>query len=217
MSNWNGFDFFIFLILVINTILGMSRGATKEIISMMCLSAALIFTIEFTVPLAQFLNSSSIAHNVVDNQFIQNFMNAIGAGALTDNMLSQLMYSISLLICFVGVFSVCEAGLSVTGFTEVFSFPYATLNRKVGGALGFTRGYIISLIVLCVLTLHIYSGNNFVTGSFFAQMFQAGTQKLDSFISGQQVSNYQELYKNQPYNEKNLYQNLKASPSGITR
>ncbi len=212
MNNWNGLDFFVFLILVLNTILGLARGATREIISMMCLSAALIFSIVFTVPLTNFFNSSPLANAVVTSIFVQNFMAAIGAGPLTTYLLNQIMYSISLLICFVGVFCLCEAGLSVTGFVEFFSFPYAALNRKVGGALGFTRGYIICLIFLSILILHIYRasniGGNFIGGSFFVNLFQSQIIKIDELISSQRPENYQQLYQNQPYNEQEIYKQL---------
>lgn len=74
MNNWNGLDFFVFLILVLNTIRGMSRGAGKELIALMCLSAALIFSIKFTVPLADFLKTSPMMVSAVDNTFIRNFL-----------------------------------------------------------------------------------------------------------------------------------------------
>jgi len=219
MNNWNGLDFFIFLIFVANTILGMARGATKEIVSMMCLSVALIFTIKFTIPLAAFFNSSPLINDVVDSTFTQNFMAAINAGPLTANLLTELFYSISLLICFVGAFSTCEAALFFTGFVEVFSFPYATLNRKVGAALGCTRGYIITLVFLSILTLHIFKNdnnllsNNFFTNSFFVNLFQSTTKKLDDLISQQQPEKYNELYKNKNlYNEKDIYKIIKNNP-----
>lgn len=220
MSSWNGLDFFIFLIIVVNFILGMSRGATKEIIGLICLSVALIFTIQFTVPLAHFLNSSPLISDVVDSSMIQNFMGAIGAGSLTSNLLMEIMYSISILICFVGVFSICEAALVVTGFVTVFSFPYATLDRKVGAAIGLLRGYIFSLILLCILSLHIYAANgnlpNVLAGSFFANLFQSGTQTLDSLITGRNVDDYSKLYQNVPINEKNIYDVLKLkNPDAI--
>jgi|GEM_PF-1546419 len=213
MANWNGLDFFIFLILVLNTILGMARGATKEIISMMCLSIALIFSIRFTVPLANFFNSSPQITDVIDSPFVQNFMTAIGSGPLTTGLLNQVMYSISLLICFVGVFSLCEAALTVTGFTEFFSFPYAALNRKVGGTLGFTRGYIISLIFISIM-LHIYKagdipGQDFISGSFFARLFKPQAQRLDNLISSQQPEKYYQLYQDQPYSAEDVYRELR--------
>src|SRR5947207_726926 len=121
MGNWNGLDFFIFLIFFVNTMYGMSRGATKEIISLMCLSVALIFTIRFTIPLTHFINSSPSINNVLTAAPIQNFMAAIGADPLNADFLSQLSYGLSVLICFVGVFSVAEAVL-VSSFSEMFTF-----------------------------------------------------------------------------------------------
>ncbi len=209
MSSWSGLDFFIFLIFVLNTILGMSRGATKEIISMMCLSVALIFTIRFTIPIAVFLDKSPLIQSVLDAQMIKNFMNIIGAGPLTLDMLTELTYCVSVLICFVGVFSACEAMLTVVGFLEVFSFPYATLNRKVGAALGATRGYILTLLLILVLN-HLFA-NNPITNSFFVNLFQSNVSLFDSLINSQNVEKYNELFKGKNlYNEQNI---LKALPT----
>src|SRR5690606_5523350 len=130
MSGWNGLDFLIFIILVVNTVLGMVRGGSREAISLMCLSAALIVTIRFTVPLANLINSSPLIEGVVNNTFMQNFMQAIDAGPLTVDLLNQLGYTISMLVCFVGTFSACEAGLSMTGFLEAYGFATAVINRK---------------------------------------------------------------------------------------
>jgi uncharacterized membrane protein required for colicin V production len=209
MNNWNGLDFFIFLIFLVNTLLGMSRGATREIISMICLSAALIFTIKFTVPVARFLNSSPLIANVLSSSFIQNFMVSIGAQPLTASMLSELAYTISLLICFVGTFGVCEATLAFTGFVEVFPFSYAALNRKIGAGLGAMRGYVLNLILILILTLHI-TVPALTKGSFFVNLFQSSVIQLDSLISGQEVERYREIFK-----EKNLY-NVKDILAPVT-
>lgn len=214
MNTWNGLDFFIFLILALNTIRGMSRGAGKEIIALMCLSAALIFAIKFTVPLANFLYSSPIAISVIENKLIINFLHSIGAGPLTLGLLRHIMYSISLLICFVGVFSVTEACIAYSGYTESYSLSQAVFNRKIGGAIGFTRGYVISLLFLSIVTLHIFKdehrvpGGDFISGSFFVNLFESQTRKLDEMIDSQRPENYQDLYKNKPYSEHDIIKHL---------
>lgn len=200
MSNWNGLDFFIFLIFFLNTILGMSRGASKEIISMMCLSAALIFTIRFTVPIAVWLNSSPLVVDVIQSQFVQNFMRSIGAGPVTEELLGGISYSLSLVICFAGIFSVTEAALNFSGFVEMFTFPWAVWSRQVGAALGCTRGYVITLFFISVLVHTMGSGNNMMSGSWFVRLFQNTVMKLDSLVAGQQVDQYQQLYE-----DKNLF------------
>jgi uncharacterized membrane protein required for colicin V production len=217
MNSWNGLDFFIFLIFALNTVLGMSRGATKEIISMICLSVALIVTIKFTVPLATFFNSSPLISGVVSNNFVQNFMLQINAGPLTANLLKQLFYCISMLICFVGAFSICEAGLSVSGVTSMFSFPYETFDRKVGGSLGCVRGYVITLFLIVILALHIYKttnammGNNFLSGSYFVRLFMGSAIKLDNIISEQQPEQYKEIYKGSHlFNANDVYKNTES-------
>src|SRR3990167_4857055 len=98
MLAWNGLDFFIFLIFVINVIFGLSRGAIKEILLIMSVSIALIFTIKFTIPLTTFLNSSPLISKVVLESVAQNFMSAIGQPPLTIAMLNQFSYCIALLI-----------------------------------------------------------------------------------------------------------------------
>jgi uncharacterized membrane protein required for colicin V production len=214
MNSWNGLDFFIFLILVLNTIQGMSRGASREITSMLCLSAALIFAIKFTIPLSNFFNASPAMNDFVTSSVVQNFMTMLGANALTPDLITQIMYSISLLICFVGIFSVCEAGLSFAKMADAIPFPYAALNRKIGAGIGFTRGYIIVLMFLSILIAHLNAvssvGANFISGSFFARTFESQANLFDSLISSQQPENYNQLYKNKPYNEKDLIQNLKS-------
>lgn len=202
MNAWNGLDFLIFLILALNTLLGMSRGATREIISVMCLSVALIFTIKFTVPLAAFFNSSPLVNDVVNNRLMQNFMIAINAGPMTSNLLGQLFYCISMLICFVGAFSICEAVLVMTNVTMALSFPYAALDKKLGAVLGFLRGYVISLLLIVILVFHIFAnasigraGNSFVSGSYFVSIFQGAAAQLDGLITAQQPERYREIYK----------------------
>lgn len=206
MSSWNGLDFFVFLIFLLNTILGMARGATREIIAMMCLCASLIFMIKFTVPLAAFFNNSPLISDMINNVMTVNFMKAIGAGPLTDKLLGQLFYCISLLVCFVGIFSITSAVLHFAGFQEAFSFPFATMSKKVGGGLGFVRGYIFSLIFLLIL-VHIFNkennsaiNNSFINQSFFYGIFESSVNKLDQIIIGQNPDKYREIFQG-----KNLY------------
>lgn len=210
MSGWNGLDFLIFLILALNTFVGMNRGGSREAISLMCLSVALIFTIKFTVPLAVFFNKSPLIEDVVNNNFMQNFMLAIDAGPITQELLFQVGYSLSLLVCFVGAFSICEAGLSVTGFLESYGFAYAMVNRKIGAALGLTRGYIISLVFLSIFALHLNPGNDskWISGSYFAGLFSSQTQLLDKLISSQNVDEYHQLYQQQNIKPEELYKAL---------
>ncbi len=202
MNSWNGFDFFILLIFTVNVVLGMSRGGMKELVSMICLCLALVFMIKFTVPLTTFFNSSPLMVTVVDSSIMQNFMTAIGAGTITETMLREIFYCLSLLLCFVGAFSACEAVLAITGFEEAFSLPMATLNRKLGATLGGTRGYVICLIIVAIFTLHLNRGsdgltNPLVANSYFADLLQPAARKLDSLIGEQQPEKYTEIIGDQ--------------------
>ncbi len=207
MDSWNGLDFIIFLILAVNTLLGMSRAAAKEIISTICLCLALICTIKFTLPLAGFFNASPLAYKVVTSQYVQNFIASLGLTAITENTLHQIFYSISLLVCFVGVFSIGEGVLAMSGILEVYSFPYAWLNRKLGAALGAVRGYVIVLILISITVLHVFKdvNNPLFTGSTFVKLFYKSAERLDSIIYKQKPEEYHNIFK-----DKNLYNPVKA-------
>jgi len=206
MSSWSGLDFFIFLIFLLNTLLGLARGAIKEIISTICLCAALVFTIQFTIPLTKFVNSSPLLTDVITSDFMQNFMKAIEMPPLTENMLLHLGYCISLLICFVGTFSICEAVLSYTNMVEVFRFPYTFINRKLSAALGATRGFVIVLVFIIILE-HLFAGS--VPSSKFINLLQGSARKMDGLITAQAPERYQEILQDKNlYNQENVLNDL---------
>lgn len=207
MGNWSWLDFFIFLIFFLNTILGAARGASKEITSFLCLTVAIIFTIKFTVPITMFLDRAPSIQDVLSAQMVQNFMKAIGAGPLTVNMLREISYCIAMLICFVAIFSIGEATLTMVNFLEVVKFPYATLNRKVGGALGAVRGYILTLLFIIVLT-HLFRENP-IKDSVFVNLFQNSANVFDSIIYKQNVERYKDVYKDRNlFKDKDVYQTI---------
>ncbi len=211
MDQWNGFDFFVFLIFAVNTLLGMSRAAAKEIISMMCLCVALVCTIKFTIPLATLLNKSPLIVDAIGSKYVQNFMTAIGLPPLNENTIYQLFYCVAFLICFVGVFSICEAVLAASGILEVYSFPYAWLNRKLGAVLGGIRGYVLTLILISLTVLHLFkdSDNSMFTKSMFVKLFYTSAERLDSIVSGQKPEQYQNIFKDKYlFNPLNALQEL---------
>ncbi len=206
MSAWSGLDFVIFLIFLLNVLLGMARGGFREIISLISLCAALVITIKFTIPVTKFVNSSPLITDVVTSQFSQNFMQAIGMPPLTESMLLQMGYCISLLICFVGSFSICEAALSYSSVMEAFGFSTAMVNRKLGAAMGSTRGFVIVLIFMIVLE-HLFSGN--LPESYFISLLGGAGQKLDYLIMAQAPERYLEVLKSSYlYNQTNVMKDL---------
>src|SRR5689334_12430565 len=100
MNSWNGIDFFIFLIFVLNILLGIARGGLKEMISSFSLIVALMITIKFTIPLTEFMNASPLIQEGLTSQFVQNFMHAIDMPPLTEATVLQMNYCLSMLICF---------------------------------------------------------------------------------------------------------------------
>lgn len=197
MSAWTGLDFFIFLIFLVNIMLGMARGGMKEMISLLSLCAALVITIKFTVPLTEFVYSSPLKEDFLTSQFVINFTNTIGMSQMTERTLFQMSYCISLLICFVGAFSVCEAVLSYSNMMEAFGFATSVANRKMGAALGSMRGFVIVLVFIIVLQ-HLFGGD--VPASNFIVWLDTPTQKFDHLITSQAPERYLEILQ-----DKNLY------------
>ncbi len=216
MDSWSSLDFLFFFIFFLNSILGLSRGATKEIISSMCLMVALIFLIKFTMRLDLFMNSSPIIQDVITSQFFQNFMAAIGGDPLTTVTIQNWNYVLSVLITFVGAFCAGEAVLAFSGIHEVYTFPYAAINRKLGGALGFLRGYVLSVILVVVLQ-HLYLAHP-IKDSYFMNLFSNTAAKLDSYINNQDVNKFRDILKDKDlYKQSDLYNtvspNLPAAPA----
>ncbi len=206
MSGWSGLDFFIFLIFLVNTLLGMSRGATKEIISMMGLCAALVIMIQFTIPLTNFFNSSPLLSDVVSSQFVQNFMQSVNMPPLTQDMLLHMNYCLSLAICFVGSFSVCEAVLSYSNVIQAFNFHYDFLNRKLGGTFGATRGFVVVVLLIIILE-HLFQGN--VPRSSFVNLLQGPANTADNLITQRAPNQYQEILQDRNlYNQENVINTL---------
>src|SRR5579872_657038 len=206
MSGWTGLDFFIFLIFLVNTLLGMARGGMKEIISLISLCAALVIMIKFTVPLTKFLNSTPLITEVITSNFVQNFMRAIEMPPLTESMLLQVGYCISLLICFVGTFSVCDAVLAYSSMMEAFGFTMAVTNRKMGAALGSTRGFVLVLIFIIVLE-HLFAGHT--PASNFINLLGGSAKKMDDLISAQAPERYLEILQDKNlYNQENVLKDL---------
>jgi hypothetical protein len=193
MSSWSGLDFFIFLILLLNTLLGLSRGATKQIIATLSLFAALVITIKFTIPLTEFVNSSPLITGVIETPMVQRFMATMSLPPLTQEMLFSLGYCISLLICFAGTIGAFGIVLSVTSVVDAFSFPYQMLNRKIGLALGALCGFIYTLVFIIVLQ-HLFMGN--VPDSYFMNLFQGSAKKLDQLITAKAPERYKEILEN---------------------
>ncbi len=206
MSGWSGLDFLIFLIFLLNVLLGMSRGGLKEIISALSLCAALVITIKFTIPLTKFVNSSPLITDVITSDFFQNFMKAIDMPPLTEPILLQMGYCISLLICFVGTFSLCEGVLAYSSLIDAFGLPATLANRKLGGALGSVRGFVLVLIFIIVLE-HLFSGN--VPASKFINLLESSAQKMDTLINSQAPERYLEILQDKNlYNQNNVLKDL---------
>ena len=206
MSSWSGLDFFIFLIFLVNTLLGMARGGMKEIISMICLSAALVITIKFTIPLMKFALASPLVVDLITSQFFQNFMKSVAMPPLTDQLVAAIAYSIALLVCFVGTFSVCEGVLAYANTMEAFNMSTTIINRKAGAAFGATRGFVLVLIFIIILE-HLFAGN--VPASRFVDLLGGSAKKMDDIVISGAPQRYLEILQDKNlYNQNNILNDL---------
>lgn len=138
-------DFIIFGFIFFNAILGISRGLTKEIISILVLIVALVVMIKFTATLANFLNTTQGSLDVIT--VISKF-----TGLDATVPLALISWGIALLLLFVGTFSIGEA-VNFYASIDIIPFSLDMAGRILGGVLGFVRGYVFSLILILVLGL----------------------------------------------------------------
>lgn len=184
----------------------MARGGLKEIISALSLCAALVITIEFTMPLFKFINTSPLINDVITSNFFQNFMKSIEMPPLTEDMIIRLNYCLSLLLCFVGAFSICEAVLSYSSLIEAFGLPATLANRKLGGALGVVRGFVLVLIFIIVLD-KIYHDD--VPASKFVNLLQGSATKMNDIVISGAPQRYLEILQDKNlYNQENVMKDL---------
>ncbi len=184
----------------------MSRGGLREVISTLSLCAALVITIQFTVPLTEFMTKSPLISDVVTSAFFQNFMKSVDMPPLTAAMLFHISYCVALLICFVGTFSVCEGVLAYSGMMESFSLPTAIMNRKAGAASGAMRGFVLVLIFIIILD-HLFIANG--SGSTFINLLHGSARKMDALISARAPERYQEILQDRNlYNQTNVINDL---------
>jgi len=209
MNSWNGVDFFIFLIFLMNTLLGMARGGLKEFISSFSLIAALVVTIRFTIPITEFMNGSPMIEEGLTSQFVQNFMHAINMPPLTEAMVLQMNYCLAMMILFVLTYSLCDAALAFGSPTEAFGLSVTIVNRKLGIALGAVRGFVISLLFV-IIFIHLYEGN--VT-SVVVNSLRGPAEKLDNLIRARTPEQYQQILQDEKlYHPENVLSVLKNTP-----
>ncbi|HSW92830.1 MAG TPA: CvpA family protein [Gammaproteobacteria bacterium] len=206
MSGWTGLDFLIFLIFLINTMLGMARGGIKEMISMISLCAGLIVMIKFTVPLTKFLDGSPLMNDFLTSQFTLNFMKAIDMPPLTMNNLLAMDYCVSMLVCFVGAFCACEATLAFSSMMEAFGLTATIMNRKLGAALGATRGFVFALVFI-VIVQRLFASD--VPASNFINLLGGSAARMNSIILEKAPEKYIEILKDKDlYNQNEILKEL---------
>jgi hypothetical protein len=153
--------------------------------------------IKFTMPVAEYINKSPLIIDVVTSQFVMNFMKAINMPPLTDAVLFSFNFCLSLLICFVGTFSVCEATLSYSSAMEAFGMSTTIINRKSGAAFGATRGFVLVLIFIVILQ-RLFVGEP--PASRFIDLLGPSATKMKDIIVSGAPQRYIEILQ-----DKNLY------------
>ena len=142
MGTFTLVDYIFLAFFFFSTLLGLSRGFFKELISLVSILFALIITIKFTGPVANWLNASNGAQDVV--LAVSTFF-----GVHVGTQLTLFTIGLTVLVLFVGVYSVGEA-MNAYGLFEMLVGPgvISLTYRILGGIIGFVRGYIFNLILI---------------------------------------------------------------------
>jgi membrane protein required for colicin V production len=176
MADFTWFDYILFLIFFLNTILGFARGVSKEIISFLSLVIALFIAVKFTTPIANVLTTSQGAEDVL--AVFTKYLSYNGSGSL-----NSLAFGLSFLILFLGIFFTGEAAIFYANI-ELFLFPFSVIGRLLGAALGFVRGYVLDVVLLLILQLTSFPMNNAWEQSYFVPRLMPQVTKLAGLIVG---------------------------------
>lgn len=136
LSSFNWVDYIILGIFLASTLLGLTRGFVKEIISLIALIAAFVLAMMFANPLAAMLSHSAA--------------NATGANA--EPTVSYIALAVAYLIIFVG--TILVGGIVNLIFNiAIKSGGLGFGNRLLGAAFGFARGFIFNLVLIFLVQL----------------------------------------------------------------
>lgn len=175
MAEYTWFDYIIFGIFFLTTILGLARGLFREVISLVVLAVAFIVTIKFTAPVADFLNNSQGAQDV-----ISVISKTIGTDWSTP--LSSVTLALTLLVLFVGCLSVGEAVNYFAALNTYMTPSISFMYRILGGAIGMIRGYGFNIVLVLLMQITPLTQEAAWTQSYFVPRILPLSNQLGNMI-----------------------------------
>lgn len=141
MQGFNWVDYIVLAILFFSTLVGLSRGVVKEVISIATWVAAFFVASVFATPVANYFSSSPQAQSVISS-----------AGSGASAPITWLAYGLS----FIGLFIITMiAGAIINSVmsraVEVSGISFA--NRLLGALFGMIRGFLLNIMMMFLLQL----------------------------------------------------------------
>jgi membrane protein required for colicin V production len=160
MDNLNAVDGLVLLIFGLSIIFGLMRGFVKEAISLASWIAAAIVASTFASPLARHFSGVSTAAQTT-----------VGSAMSLGNSVSLMTLAICFVVLFIGTLFIGSIiGYILSGAVSMTGLGF--LNRILGAAFGFARGYLMVIIFMFVAELTPMGSQQAWAQSTFVQQFQ---------------------------------------------
>jgi membrane protein required for colicin V production len=197
MADLNAIDCLVLVIFGLSILWGLLRGFLKEVVSVLSWIAAAIIATTFASPLAShFAGATSAVQSAVNSPNLAH-------------PISLMTLAICFVVLFVGTLFIGSiVGYILAGASTVGGLGF--INRILGAAFGFVRGYIMVIIFMFVAELTplgsepVWSQSEFVkdfqpTVMWFSNLVQPGIEQIKSLGSSAMQnmgSSVQEGYSN---------------------
>jgi len=174
MTEFNGLDYIVLAIFFFAMLLGFIRGFVSELISIVAVIAAFIVA----TALADSLSVTIMGYKAI--QLIVMKTSSV-LGGDTSTAITYVALAVSYIILFA---LVLVLGMVVKFFLNM-ALGAGLLgigNRILGGAFGFGKGFILSLVFLFIVKLTPLSNENWWQQSYFVNIYGPSIAWLDSKV-----------------------------------
>lgn len=143
--SFNGFDFFLLVVIGFSSLFGLLRGFMREVVSLATWIAAFVLAIMFTqevsVYFQQYVKTPYLAHVI---SFLVIFIGTLLLGGAVNYILRFVMPGVGFVVS----------------------------NHILGAIFGVLRGLIIALFIIVVISMSSFRGVTWLQHSVFAKEFQ---------------------------------------------
>ena len=175
MNNLNWVDYIFVAIFFFTILSGLSRGLVKEVISLITLVAAFVVASMFSHTLAATFTGSPAVQNMVSQVATSTGVNA-----------AQPVSLVTIGICFGLLFAGTVVVGSIISSILNIAFQAGMLgvgNRLLGGAFGFGKAFLITLVIIFVVQLTPFGSQPSWRESQFVAQSQPAVQWLGNIVS----------------------------------